>query len=117
MYLKHIVVTSASALAFAVGGAALAEQPKTPFVSGDEPMNVESSAQIKAPQPSTNAQEETEAMLKKEAGELSGDVNPAEDADAAQMKAPDLDAKAQEATQKALEEENKESGAVTGKYD
>jgi len=55
-------------------------------------------------------------MLKKESGELSGDVNPAEAADAAQMKAPKPNAKAQEATQKALEEENKESGAITGKY-
>jgi hypothetical protein len=117
MNLRHILLTYTSAVALAVGSAALAEQSKTPFVSGDEPMNVESSAQIKAPQPSEKAQAKTGEMLKKEAGELLGDVNPAEEADAAQMKAPDPNAKAQEATQKALEKENEESGAVTGKYD
>jgi hypothetical protein len=117
MNLKHILLTSTSAFALAVGGAALAEQPKTPLVSGDEPMNVGSSAQIEATHPSATAQEKTEGMLRKEAGELSGDVNPAEKADAAQMKAPDPNAKAQQATTKAMEKANEESGAITGKYD
>jgi len=116
MKLKHILLASTSAVLLAIGGAALAEQPKTPMVSGDEPMNVGGSAQIKAPDPSAPAQEKTEEMLKKEAGEISGDLNPAEEADAAQMKAPDPSAKAQEATQKALEKANEESGAITGKY-
>ncbi len=40
MSLKHILVASTAAFALAVGNVALAEQPKTPFVSGDVPMDV-----------------------------------------------------------------------------
>jgi hypothetical protein len=117
MNLKHFLLTSTSAVVFTVGGSALAEQPKTPWVSGDEPMNAGSSAQIEAPQPSEKAQAKTNEMLKKENWEISGERDPAEAADAAQMKAPVPNAKAQEATEKDLQKEDEESGAITGKYD
>jgi hypothetical protein len=84
MTLKHLVVASSAVFALAVCGAALAEQPKTPFVSGDEPMNVGDSAQIKAPTPNQEAQGKTEKMLKKEATEITGDY-PLDEDDAAQM--------------------------------
>jgi hypothetical protein len=48
-------------------------QPENPMISGDEPMNVGDSAQIKAPDPSAEAQAKTEKMLKGEAKELSGE--------------------------------------------
>jgi len=59
----------------------------------------------------------TEEMLQKEAGSISGDMNPVDEGDAAQIKAPKLDAKAQEATEKSLEKANEEAGAISGKYD
>lgn len=108
MTLKHILVTSSAAFALSIAGAALAEQPATPFVSGDEPMNVGNSAQIKAPDPSAEAQEKTEEMLKNESGLVSGDTNPILEGDAAQMKAPDPSAKAQAKTEKMLKEEASE---------
>jgi uncharacterized protein YjbJ (UPF0337 family) len=117
MTLKEILVSSAAALALAVAGTTLAEQPATPFVSGDEPMDVGDSAQIKAPDLGGKTEEKTEEMLKKEAGVLSGDTNPVDEGDAAQMKAPTMDAKAQEATEKALEKADDEAGAISGKYE
>ncbi|MEA3277016.1 MAG: hypothetical protein U9Q81_17365 [Pseudomonadota bacterium] len=56
-------------------------------------------------------------MLKKEAGELSGDMNPVDQGDAAQLKAPKPDPKAQAATEKVLKKADDEAGAVSGKYD
>jgi len=117
MTLKQILVSTAAALTLTVAGTALAEQPKTPFVSGDEPMDVGSGAEIKAPDPSAAPQAKTEEMLKKEHGILSGDMHPVDEGDAAQMKAPTLDAKAQEATEKSLEKADDEAGAISGKYD
>lgn len=117
MALRHILVTSTAAFALAVGAAALAEQPKTPLVSGDEPMNVGASAQVKAPEPTATMQEKTQEMLTKEAGGISGDTNPVDEGDAAQMKPVKPNLKAQEATEKALKKEESESGAISGKYD
>lgn len=111
MSLKTIAATSAAAFLFVAAGTALAEQPATPFVSGDEPTNVGDSAQIKAPDPSAKAQAKTEAMLKKEAGEISGDMNPVDEGDAAQLKAADPSAKAQEKTEAMLK---KEAGEISG---
>ena len=108
MTLKRIFVSSAAAIALAFAGSALAEQPKTPFVSGDEPMNVGDSEQIKAPDSSAKAQAKTEKMLKEEAGMISGDQNPVDEGDAAQLKAPDPSAKAQAKTEKMLKEEASE---------
>lgn len=108
MTLKRTFVSSVTAFALAAAGSALAEQPATPFVSGDEPMNVEDAAQVKAPDSSAKAQEKTEEMLKKEAGMISGDTNPVDEGDAAQMKAPDPSAKAQAKTEKMLTEEASE---------
>jgi hypothetical protein len=65
----------------------VAEQPENPMISGDEPMNVDDSAQIKAPDPSAKAQAKTEKMLKGEAAEVSGDM-PMNVDDSAQIKAP-----------------------------
>ena len=117
MNLRQILFASSTAFALSMAGIALAEQPATPMVSGDEPMNVGESAQLKAPDPSAKAQEKTEEMLQKEAGLISGDTNPVDEGDAAQIKAPKLDAKAQEATEKSLEKANEEAGAISGKYD
>ncbi len=112
MTLKQILVTSSAAtFALAVAGTVLAEQPATPFVSGDEPINVGNSALIKAPDPSAKAQAKTEKMLNKESGILYGDMNPVDEGDAAQMKAPDPNAKAQAKTEKMLKDE---SGILSG---
>ena len=102
MILKQLFVSSAAAFAIAAAGSALAEQPATPFVSGDQPMNVEDAAQVKT-DPSAKAQAKTEKMLKDEAAELSG--NPPMDVeDAAQVKT-DPSAKAQAKTEKMLKDE------------
>jgi hypothetical protein len=85
MTLKHIFAFSATAIALTVAGTVLAAQPATPFVSGDEPMNVGNSAQIKAPDPAAAAQAKTGAMLKKEAIPVSGD-EPMNPGNAAQLK-------------------------------
>jgi hypothetical protein len=116
MVLKHVLAASTAAFALAVGSATLADQPKTPFVSGDEPMDVGQSAQIKAPAPNAQAQQKTQEMLKKESQGLSGDY-PADVGAAAQMKKPVPNAQEQEATEKDLKKENTESGAITGKYE
>lgn len=71
MTLKHILVTSSAACALSIAGAALAEQPESPFVSGAVPMDVEDAAQVKT-DPSAKAQAKTEKMLKEEATEISG---------------------------------------------
>jgi hypothetical protein len=105
MTLRQLLLTSSAAFALAVAGTAFAEQPATPFVSGDEPMNVGDSAQIKAPDPSAKVQAKTQKMLKDEAGMLGGDMNPVDGGDAAQIKAPDPSAKAQAKTQKMLKDE------------
>ncbi len=110
MTLKQAIVSSAAAFALTVAGAALAAQPATPFVSGDEPMNVGQSAQIKAPDPAAAAQGKTEAMLKKEAPLVSGD-QPMNVGQSAQIKAPDPAAAAQEKTEAMLK---KEATGVSG---
>lgn len=104
MTLKHIFAFSATALALTVGGTALAAQPATPFVSGDEPMNVGNSAQIKAPDPSAAGQKKTEAMLQKEAPLVSGD-QPMNVGNSAQIKAPAPSAAAQAKTEAMLKKE------------
>ncbi len=88
MKLKQMFAMSAAVFAFALAGTAFAEQPATPMVSGDEPMEVGDSAQMKAPDPVAAAQEKTEKMLKEEAGMIGGDMNPVDEGDAAQLKAP-----------------------------
>ena len=108
MTMKHILVSTGAVIALSLSGAAMPEQTETPLVSGNEPMNVESSAQIKAPDPSAEAQAKTEKMLKEEAGEISGDMTPVDEADAAQMKAPEPSAEAQAKTEKMLKEEKGE---------
>jgi len=113
---KPILVMSAAAFALAVGGAALAEQPATPFVSGDEPMNVDDSGQVKAPDSSAKAQEKTEKMLQKEGRELSGDLSPTDEGDAAQLAAPKPNPAEQQATETELKTADEEAGAVSGKY-
>ncbi|MCG6862124.1 MAG: hypothetical protein LJE70_12725 [Chromatiaceae bacterium] len=80
------------------------QKPEDPMISGDEPMNVEDAAQIKAPDPSAGAQAKTEKMLKGEAAEVSGDM-PMNADDAAQIKAPDPSAGAQAKTEKMLKGE------------
>jgi hypothetical protein len=104
MTLKHIFAFSATAIALTVAGTALAAQPATPFVSGDEPTNVGQSAQIKAPIPSAAAQAKTGAMLKKEAIPVSGD-EPMNVGQSAQIKAPDPAAAAQAKTGAMLKKE------------
>ncbi len=116
MSLKHILVASTAAFTLALGSAALAEQPKTPFVSGDEPMNVGNSAQIKAPTPTAQAQEKTQQMLNKEAEGLSGDYPNERGGLEKQVKNPVPNAKEQEATEKALQKEDDQSAAISGKY-
>ena len=116
MAMKHVLTASTVAFSLVMGSAALAGQPATPFVSGDEPMNVGNSAQIKAPAPSAQAQQKTQDMLNKETQGLSGDY-PADVGDTGQMKQPVPKAQEQEATEKDLKKENTESGAITGKYD
>lgn len=88
MKTKQIIATSVAAVALAISGVALSEQPATPMVSGDEPMNVGDSAQITAPTPNAAEQAKTAEMLKQQGGELSGDMNPIDEGDAAQIKSP-----------------------------
>ena len=88
MTLKQTFVTSAAVFALSIAGAAFAEQPATPMVSGDEPMEVGDSMQLKAPDPMAAAQEKTEKMLKEEAGMIGGDTNPVDEGDAAEIKEP-----------------------------
>ena len=108
MTTKQILVSSGAAIALLLAGAAMAEQPATPWVSGDEPMNVEDAAQIKAPDPSAEAQAKTEKMLKEEAGEISGDMNPIDEADAKEIKEPHPSPEAQEKTEEMLQEDKME---------
>ncbi len=104
MTLKHIVAFSATALALTVAGTALAAEPAASLVSGDQPMNVGNSAQIKAPDPSAAGQAKTEAMLKKEAPLVSGD-QPMNVGNSAQIKAPDPSAAGQKKTEAMLKKE------------
>jgi hypothetical protein len=85
---KQTVVLSAAVFALSIAGATFAEQPATPMVSGDEPMEVGDTAQMQAPDPNAAAQEKTEKMLKEEAGMIGGDTNPVDEGDAAEMKEP-----------------------------
>ena len=117
MSMKHILVASSAAFALAVGNAALAEQPKTPMVSGDEPMNVGQGAQIKAPVESAKAQKKTQEMLSKESEAVSGDYPNERGGMEKMVKSPDPNAKKQAATQKDLEKEDNPSGAISGKDD
>lgn len=112
---KTILFSSAAALAIMLAGTVSAEQPATPFVSGDEPMNVGQEAQITAPTPDAMAQEKTAEMLKKQGEELSGDY-PTDQGAEGQVKDPTPDPAAQAATQEALEKEDA-SGAISGKYE
>ncbi|NEX22422.1 hypothetical protein G3480_19275 [Thiorhodococcus mannitoliphagus] len=111
MTIKHIVTSSVAALAFSLAGAVAAEQPATPFVSGDEPMNVGQGAQMKAPDPNAKAQETTEKVIESQGAELTGDY--AVEQDDAQIKAPTPNAQAQEATEKVIESQGAE---LTGDY-
>jgi len=118
MFLKPILVASTAAFALALASAVLAEQAKTPFVSGDEPINVPAEAQIKSPSPSAQAQRKAdEEMLKEESKALSGDYPDERGGLEKQVKNPVPNAKEQEATEKALQQEDNESGAISGKYD
>jgi hypothetical protein len=114
MKIKHVVYGAISVLALTLAGTVAAEQPKTPFVSGDTPMNVGQGKELKAPAPDAKAQAATGKMLKKDAEGLSGDY-PVEKNDA-QIKAPVPNAKAQDATAKDLKKEDA-SGAISGKND
>ncbi len=112
---KTILFSSAAALAIMLAGTVSAEQPATPFVSGDEPMNVGQEAQITAPTPDAKAQEKTAEMLKKQGEELSGDY-PTDQGAEGQVTDPTPDPAAQAATKEALEKEDA-SGAISGKYE
>jgi hypothetical protein len=90
MSLKQTFVAATTLFALSLAGMAFAEQPATPMVSGDEPMEVGDSAELKAPDPVAAAQEKTEKMLKEEADMIGGDTNvPLDEGDAAQIKSPD----------------------------
>jgi len=104
MTMKQILISTGTAIALLLSVSAMSQQPETPMVSGDEPMNVDDAAQITAPDPSAKAQAKTEKMLKEEAAEVSGD-EPMNVDNAAQIKAPDPSAKAQATTEKMLKEE------------
>jgi hypothetical protein len=117
MNLKQMFLMSAAVFAFALAGTALAEQPATPMVSGDEPMEVGDSAQMKAPDPAAAAQEKTEEMLKAQSEMIGGDTNPVDEGDAAQLKAPDPAAAAQEKTEEMLKEEAGMIGGDTNPVD
>jgi hypothetical protein len=112
---KQILFSSAAALAITLAGTVAAEQPATPFVSGDEPMNVGQEAQLKEPTPDAKAQAKTGEMLKKEGEELSGDY-PTDQGAEGQVKDPTPNAAEQAATKEALEKEDA-SGAISGKYE
>jgi hypothetical protein len=112
---KQILFSSAAAFAIMLAGNVAAEQPATPFVSGDEPMNVGQEAQITAPTPDAKAQEKTAEMLKKEAEQLTGDY-PTDQGAEGQVKDPTPNAAEQAATKEALEKEDA-SGAISGKYE
>ncbi|MFB1489499.1 MULTISPECIES: hypothetical protein [unclassified Thiocapsa] len=114
MKTKQILFSSAAALAIMLAGTVAAEQPATPLVSGDEPMNVGQEAELKDPTPDAKAQEKTGAMLKKQGEELSGDY-PTDQGAEGQVKDPTPDPAAQAATKEALEKEDA-SGAISGKY-
>ncbi|NCC28033.1 MAG: hypothetical protein EOM22_07775 [Gammaproteobacteria bacterium] len=112
---KQILFSSAAALAIMLAGTVSAEQPATPFVSGDEPMNVGQEAQITAPTPDAKTQEKTSEMLKKEGEQLTGDY-PTDQGAEGQVKDPTPDPAAQAATKEALKKEDA-SGAISGKYE
>jgi hypothetical protein len=111
---KQILFSSAAALAIMLAGTVAAEQPATPFVSGDTPMNVGQEAQLKNPTPDAKAQKATGEMLEKQGEELSGDY-PTDLGAEKQVKDPTINAAEQAATQEALEKEDA-SGAISGKY-
>ncbi|WP_139052640.1 hypothetical protein [Thiocapsa marina] len=115
MKTKQILFSSAAALAIMLAGTAAAEQPATPFVSGDEPMNVGQEAQIKAPTPDAMAQEKTSEMLKKESEELTGEY-PTDQGAEGQVKDPTPNAAEQAVTAEDLKKEDA-SGAISGKYE
>lgn len=115
MKTKTILLSSVAALAVTLGGTVAAEQPATPFVSGDEPMNVGQEAQIKAPTPEAAAQAKTSEMLKKEGEQLSGDY-PVDQGAEGQVKDPVSDPAAQAKTAEDLKQEDS-TGAISGKYE
>jgi hypothetical protein len=112
---KQILFSSAAALAIMFAGTVAAEQPATPLVSGDEPMNVGQEAQITAPTPDAKAQKKTSEMLKKEAEELTGDY-PTDQGAEGQVKAPTPNAAEQAVTAEDLKKEDS-TGAISGKYE
>lgn len=79
---------SVAVLLFAASGLAFASDESAPMISGDEPMNVGNAAQIEAPTPDAAKQAKTAEMLKEEAGEIGGDMNPVDEGDAAEIKEP-----------------------------
>ncbi len=115
MKTKAILLSSVAALAVTLGGTVAAEQPATPLVSGDEPMNVGQEAQIKAPTPDAAAQEKTSEMLKKEGEQISGDY-PVDQGAEGQVKDPVSDPAAQAKTAEDLKQEDS-TGAISGKYE
>lgn len=111
MMIKQVVSGFVAAVAFTLAGTVAAEQPKTPFLSGDEPMNVGQGAQLKAPTPNAQEQSATDKVLKEQAEELSGDY-PVEKNDA-QIKNPVPNAEEQAKTEKVLKEQAEE---LSGDY-
>ncbi|UHD16951.1 hypothetical protein [Thiocapsa bogorovii] len=112
MKTKQILSSSAAALAIVLAGTVAAEQPATPFVSGDTPMNVGQEAQVKNPTPNAAEQAATEKMLKNESEELTGEY-PTDMGDQKQIKNPTPNAAEQQATSKMLKNESEE---LTGEY-
>jgi len=88
MNTKQIIAASVAALALAISGAALAESETDILVSGDEPMNEGMAAEITEPAMDAAKQAKTAEMLKEEAGEIGGDMNPIDEGDAKQIKEP-----------------------------
>ena len=117
MNVKHILVATGTAFALTWGGIALAAQPKTPFVSGDEPMNVGQSAQLKSPLVMTGAQENTQEILSSEGPKLSGNYPNERGGLERQVTNSAPNAREQAATEMGLEKITDQSGAIWGNYD
>ena len=115
MKTKQILFSSAAALAIVFAGTVAAEQPATPFVSGDTPMNVGQEAQITNPTPNAAEQAATEKMLKNEGQELSGDY-PTDEGAQGQVTNPTPNAAEQAVTAEDLKKEDS-TGAISGKYE
>lgn len=88
MNVRTGLAVSVAILVLSASGLALAESETQRLISGDEPMNVGNAAEIKTPTPDAAKQAKTAEMLKEEAGEISGDLNPVDEGDAAEIKEP-----------------------------